>query len=344
MICMDVGNQNKNPGNPQFDRMIEGATNVLQNVLFLKKGEKMLIVMDESKKDIGQAFEEGARVLGASTQKYSLSKHKRPITEIPDELRLLFKNQKVIINTFGSDPKETPFRVKLLYEEILYNARVGHAPGITVDMMKEGPMRVDYTKIVKDADHLMSLFKSVKEVHITAPAGTDLVLDIEDRTFQTDVKINEGEFGNLPAGEIWCAPVENAANGVIVVDGSIGDIGNVTEPLHLGVKAGYLERVECGDKSLVKQIEDLSSVDKMARIIGELGIGLNPGARLTGNLLEDEKAGGTAHIAFGNNIDMVGGRNNSMTHRDYLFNRPTFEATYKDGSKKTIIQKGKVMY
>jgi hypothetical protein len=341
---MDVGNISKNSGNPQFERMVEGATNVLQNVLFLRKGEKLLIVMDESKKDIGQAFEEGARALGASTQKYSLSQHRRPITEIPDELRLLFKHQKVIINTFGSDPKETPFRVKLLYEEILHKARVGHAPGITVGMMNEGPMRVDYTKIVKDADRLMALFKNVKEVHITAPAGTDIVLNIEDRTFQTDVKINEGEFGNLPAGEIWCAPVEDAANGVIVVDGSIGDLGNVTKPLHIRVKAGHLEKAECEDKALARQVEELSSVDKMARIIGELGIGLNPGARLTGNLLEDEKAGGTAHIAFGNNIDMVGGRNNSMTHRDYLFNQPTFKATYKDGSKKTIIQNGKVMY
>jgi len=60
-------------------------------------------------------------------------------------------------------------------------------------------------------------------------------------------------------------------------------------------------------------------LDEEARIIGELGIGLNPGAKLSGILLEDEKALKTAHIAFGNNENMDGVQNKSITHRDFLF-------------------------
>jgi aminopeptidase len=324
--------------------MVNGATNALRSVLSLKPGEEMLVILDDSKEQIGHAFELGGQTLGAKTRRYSLSKFSRPIMEVPGELKEMFKDHSVIINTFEATPDETPFRVKLLYEEILYHARVGHAPGITEGMMKDGPMSVDYKKIVKDAKHLMALFDDARAVHITAPAGTDIVLDIEDRHFETDVSIEKGHFGNLPAGEIWCGPNEKKANGVIVVDGSIGDLGNVRTPLTITVVNGRMEKLEADDQDLVKTVDRLSSVDDMAKVIGELGIGLNPGARLVGNMLEDEKAGSTAHIAFGNNIDMAGGNNNSKTHRDFLFYRPTMTVTYRDGSSKEIIKDGRVLY
>lgn len=327
----------------QFDQMVEGARNALSTVLSLKKGEGMLIVIDDSKAEIGRAFEEGGKSLGALTRIYSLSKHQRPITEIPNDLSSMFKDHQVIINTFSSDSKETPFRVKLLYEEIQYKARVGHAPGITTSMMREGPMKVDYSEIVKYAECLMDTFRGVKSVHITAPAGTDIELELGNRGWQTDLKIEEGDFGNLPAGEVWCAPVENGANGRLVIDGSIGDLGQVPSPLTMIVENGKLISVECDDEDFAREVEELSDVDDEARIIGELGIGLNPGAKIVGIMLEDEKAGETAHIAFGNNIDMKGGRNDSKTHRDYLFYRPTITATYLDGSKKDILLDGKVV-
>ena len=338
---MDGGN----PGgvDAQFNEMVEGAKNALITVLSLKKGEDMLIIIDDSKADIGRAFEEGGKCLGATTRMYSLSKHERPIMEVPSDLSPLLKNRHVIINTFSSDSQETPFRVKLLYEEIQYKARVGHAPGITTSMMREGPMKVNYSEIVKSADCLMDRFKGVKSVHITAPAGTDITLELNNRGWQTDLRIGEGDFGNLPAGEVWCAPVEDGANGKLVIDGSIGDLGQVSCPLTMIVENGRLIGLECDDKELIRQVNELSDIDDEARIIGELGIGLNPGARIVGIMLEDEKAGETAHIAFGNNIDMDGGRNDSKTHRDYLFYKPNIIATYLDGSKKDILVDGKVV-
>ena len=83
----------------------------------------------------------------------------------------------------------------------------------------------------------------------------------------------------------------------------------------------------------------------MPRVIGELGIGVNPGARITGNMLEDEKVDLVqSHIAFGNNADFVGGgKNNSMIHRDYLFFRPTIQVTYADGKKTLIMKNGEII-
>jgi hypothetical protein len=326
--------------------MLEGVKNALTVVLAMKPDEPMLIVTDEHKHEIADAFERGGKELGGNVRKYVLPEDKRPLSEVPSEVNEELEyvsNGGIIINAFEGISAETPFRIKLIKQEIATNSRIGHAPGITMSMMTDGPMTVNWVEIANNVDRLMAKFKDASSVHLMAPGGTDITLDITNRGFDTDVRIKPGAFGNLPAGEIWCGPVENKANGIIVCDGSIGDIGQVKSPLKIEVKDGKIVALESDDQDLVNKIKDLTSVDEMASVVGELGIGLNPRARLTGNLLEDEKAGKTAHIAFGNNTEMPNGKNDSKTHRDFLFYNPTFEVEYTDGSKKTIIKDGEIV-
>jgi hypothetical protein len=326
--------------------MVEGVKNALKVVLSMTSDEHLLIVTDMNKRKIAEAFEHGGTALGAKVRTFVLPEEQRPLSEIPSEFFPELehcKNGGVIINAFEGHSSETPFRIKLIKKEIETNSRIGHAPGITMSMMTDGPMNVNWSEVAKNIDLLMDKFKNANVVHITAPGGTDITLDIKNRAFDTDVRIGPGKFGNLPAGEIWCAPIEDGAFGVIICDGSIGDIGQVKSKLKIEVKEGKIVALESDDSELVEKIKELTSVDDQASIVGELGIGLNPKARLTGNLLEDEKAGKTAHIAFGNNTEMPEGRNTSKTHRDFLFYNPTFEVEYTDGSKKIIIKDGEIV-
>jgi len=325
------------------ENMVPGAKNALDVVLALQKGEDVLVITDRAKEDIGQAFFQAAGSAGARAGIYMLPQEQRPFTEIPIDLPPLLEGKDVILNIFEGIAEETPFRIKLIRKEAGVNARIGHCPGITTRMMTEGPMTADYKAIARDVAYLTKKFENAKGIHITAPAGTDITLDIEDRPFDTDVSIPRGKFGNLPAGELWCAPVEDGANGIIVVDGSIGDVGQVPAILRITVAKGKIANIESEDKAFEQRISELCSLDEYASVVGELGIGLNPQARLVGNLLEDEKAGETAHIAFGNNQEMPGGKNPSRTHRDYLFYKPTMIVSYKDGTKKTIMAEGKVL-
>lgn len=327
----------------QMDRMVLGAQNALRFVLSVKENDKLLVITDYAKKNIGAAFENGAKKLGAITDSFLLPEEKRPLSEIPEDLTVLLGECKVFVNAFSANAEETPFRIKLIKLQQSTGAKVGHAPGITEDMMLKGPMTVDYQEVAENARQLLSAFKSAKRIRITTNEGTDLSLKVIGRKFETDVRIEPGTMGNLPAGEIWCAPIEGGANGVIFVNGAIGDLGNVKSPLKIIVKNGRIESFESQDQTLMARIKELTSIDDMASVIGELGIGLNPKARLTGNLLEDEKAGGTAHIAFGNNESMAGGHNTSGTHRDFLFYNPTFNVEYEDGSAREIIKDGKVL-
>ena len=328
-----------------FKKMTISAQKAMVHVLKLDKEDDVLIITDKHTKREGEAFYTAAIEYGSTAYLYFLPEKNRPLLEIPSELSALIEGKTIVLNVFKGMAEETPFRIKLI-DNILTtkSARVGHCPGITKSMMIEGPMNIDYSELVITANKLINNFKNAKQVHITAPGGTDIILCIEDRGFSTDTQlIDESHIANLPCGEVWCGPVENMGNGLIVCDGSIGDIGNVSKLLKIFLEKGKIIKIESEDQKLVEVIEKLINVDEEARILGELGIGLNPGAKLTGNLLEDEKALKTAHIAFGNNEDMKGGQNRSKTHRDFLFNKPTMKVIFKDGSSKILLKEGEIL-
>jgi len=312
----------------------------------MKKEDSILVITDKYTKNIGEVFHDTAIDYGCTAQVYLLPEKERPLSEIPPKMSELAVGKTTVINVFKGMGEETPFRSKWIKKIIATKSiRLAHGPSITKSMMIEGPMNIDYEKMRLTADKLIKNFENAKEVHVTAPGGTDIIMDIEDRAFSTDVRVvRHPYFANLPCGEIWCGPIESSANGIIVCDGSIGDLGKVKKPLKISVENGKMIKLESKDQKLVEKVDKLTNIDEEAKIIGELGIGLNPGAKLSGILLEDEKALNTAHIAFGNNEEMKGGQNKSKTHRDFLFYKPTMKVTYKDASKKVVINNGEFCF
>ena len=330
----------------ELEKMISSAQKAMIFVMNLNKNDVVLVITDNYTKKVGKAFYDAAIEYGSAAKLYFLPEESRPLKDVPKEMRELVKGTTIVINVFRGMSEETPFRIKWV-KSVYKNKsiRVGHGPGITKSMLIDGPMNIDYELMVKNVETMIKSFENAKIAQITAPGGTNIELFIEDRAFSNDAKITkEPYFSNLPCGEIWCGPIESKGEGVIVCDGSIGDIGKVKKPLKIVVKNGQIITVQSEDQELAEKIEKLINLDEQARVIGELGIGLNPGAKLRGILLEDEKALHTAHIAFGNNTDMVGGQNKSITHRDFLFYKPTIEVTYKDGSKKILMNNGEFCY
>lgn len=129
------------------------------------------------------------------------------------------------------------------------------------------------------------------------------------------------------------------ADCVLVIDGSMGVFGVAPAPLRIDVREGRIAGLACDDTRFLEEVRRLTALDAEASVIGELGIGINPGARIVGRMLEDEKALRTAHIAFGNNEDF-GGRNSSRAHLDFLFHRPTIEAIFPDQRRRVVMREG----
>ncbi|MGA9138752.1 MAG: aminopeptidase [Methanocella sp.] len=296
----------------------------LKELMGIRKGEVALIVYDDYAQPASDLTRRALELEGVEVHLYHLQENGRPVKAIPRALETLINTLRpgLFFNQLKGYADETPFRIGLHCEESKHGARVGHSPDISMDMI-EHAMAADFKAIRLTAARLKKLFRSVSTVRMIAPGGTDVTFSITGRAFVDDLTIRSGHMGNLPAGEIWCAPVERSMNGTIVCDGSIGDLGLVQEPMAISVENGKAARVSSKDSSLAREVIKLLSEDDDASLAGEFGIGLNPKARVTGLMIEDEKACGTAHIAFGQNTDMPGGRNNSITHRDFLIRSPS---------------------
>jgi leucyl aminopeptidase (aminopeptidase T) len=324
-----------------LERMIHSARRAMVEVLELKPTDCVLVVQDPQCQKCSEAFFEAAREEGCDTTAYVLPDQGRPLKAMPDDMAATIEGQDVVINVMSGSSDEVPFRIEWLTLLEERDLRVGHSPNIHEDMMDGGPMDVDYGLMVDQAERLIVALDEAVSVQITTPGGTDLTLDLQGRRFVTDVKITETEKGcNLPCGEVYCAPVEDGADGVVVADGSIGGEGPPPSPVTLEVQAGRVTTVRCADPQWQERITELLDTDTGARTIAELGIGLNPKARLVGIMLEDEKAYRTAHIAFGSNIGMPGGVNESTTHIDYLVHRPTIVARSEDATDRIIVEDG----
>ncbi|TFH40211.1 MAG: hypothetical protein E4G94_09950, partial [ANME-2 cluster archaeon] len=182
--------------------------------------------------------------------------------------------------------------------------RTATLPGITLEMMEQGGITADYLAVRDTAFELQSRLKDVKEVRIITDLGTDMVFDVEGCRWKMDYGIyhEPGSSGNLPAGEVFIAP--RSGDGVYVVDGSMSGLGILDSPLTIKVEKGQATDISGDLADTYRNM--LDNVGPLARNLAELGIGINPNARLIGNVLEDEKVGGTVHVALGDNSTFGG--------------------------------------
>jgi len=200
--------------------------------------------------------------------------------------------------------------------------RIASLPGATKEMLLRA-IPVDYFRLQEKAEIYAKLLSEGEKVHLTSPAGCNLFLSLEGRKGKRDDGLyrNAGDFGNLPAGEAYIAPLEGTANGVIVFDGSLAGFGLISPPLRLRIKEGMVEEIYAHPyKNKLEEI--FSKYGQSAKNIAELGIGLNPGAKLSGNVLEDEKIEGSIHIALGDN-STFGGKVEAGVHLDGVILNPT---------------------
>jgi len=325
----------------------KATKNALENVLEASSNEKILIICDEEKTKIGEAFVTGALALDLWTRLVILQKQKDPRIEIPEQLKkILTQKVDIYINLLSGNREETPFRIKLIKTETCdHKSRLGHCPGVTLDMLTEGALALnpeEHQRMQNQAEKLMFALEDTVTLEICNPSGTNLTLRTNNRKFFTDTKLDweKMKWMNLPTGEVIVAPVEDSLNGKLVCDMAVGGIGKLRKPVEVTVKNGRAEKVFSQDKEQLNRIKETFQTDNWADIVGEFAFGINPKARFVDEFLEAEKILGTIHVAFGSNMDMPGGKNPSKNHMDMLISEPTVKATKRNGETVTILKKG----
>lgn len=183
-------------------------------------------------------------------------------------------------------------------------------------------MTIDYATLKRWGAFATDALTRARSCRITSPAGTDIVLDLQGRTGTADDGDlqHDGAFGNLPAGEAYIAPIETVGEGTIVFDGALAGYGLLRAPLGVHLEDG--RAVAATGEGADWLLSTLDAGGEHGRSIAEVGIGTNPGASLCGEIAVDEKALGTAHVAFGTSASF-GGANVSTVHIDGVMNRPT---------------------
>jgi leucyl aminopeptidase (aminopeptidase T) len=295
--------------------------------------ETLLVITDKPLRNIGYALWEAGVEMGAEAMLVEMVPREGHGQDPPPAIAEMMKRINVVLCPTSKSLTHTKAR----REACDAGARVGTLPGITVEVMSR-TLSADYHAIAERTKKVCKAIEGVKMVHLTASNGTDMTMSIEGRHCipSTGLILNPGEYGNLPSGEAYLAPVEGTANGVFVVDGSFAGIGVVQHPLRLEVKDGYVTDISGGEEA--GRLRDLLEPHgREAYTIAELGIGTNDAAQISGILLEDEKVAGTAHVALGNNASM-GGSVTVPVHLDGVIKSPTLKV---DG--KMIMKDGKLL-
>jgi aminopeptidase len=124
-------------------------------------------------------------------------------------------------------------------------------------------------------------------------------------------------IANFPGGEILTCPLEDSADGWIRFRHGAIIMGQEVANIQMWFENGKVVK-ETADKGQ-ELLTSLLNTDPGARYLGELAIGTNYDVgRVTGNMLFDEKMGGTIHVALGESIPTTGGINASGLHWDIL--------------------------
>lgn len=202
-------------------------------------------------------------------------------------------------------------------------------------------MRVDWRQLSERTNRLAGRINRAVEMRVEASNGTRMRFGKKGRTAAGDdgLLTKPGSFGNLPAGEVYLAPVEGTSEGVMVLE--YAPMRKLATPLRLIVRDGRVAEIQ-GDEPFRAFLEEKFVQSPLNRNIAELGIGTNDRASRPDNILEAEKILGTIHIALGDNSSF-GGAVSTPFHEDYVFYDPTVTAILADGSEDLLLEGGKLL-
>ena len=181
-----------------------------------------------------------------------------------------------------------------------------------------------WKKVEADQQAAVDFMKGKSQVILRGP-NVDLTLSVKGRTF-----LNSCGTHNMPDGEIFTGPVEDSVNGWVKYTYPAIYQGVAVEGAELTFSNGQVTQAHA-DKNqdfLLKMLES----DAGSRYLGEFAIGTNFEIdKFTGQILFDEKIGGSFHMALGAGYPETGAKNKSAIHWDMICDMRTDSEILVDG-------------
>ena len=311
--------------------------------------DRVVAVHGAIEDEIAEAVSEECSAAGAEVVSLRIEDFvPRPAATLPSELAEAVRAARPTVSFYMAQPlvgELQAFRrplVRLLLEEI--RTRHGHMLDISDDLMVQG-MAADYDEVYRLTMKVHSIARSASRIEVYSPLGTELVATFSPtlRWVPCHGRYHEqGQWGNLPEGETFTAPL--SVDGLLVGE-TMGDsfsprYGLFEEPVRLRVRSGMVIAADMpGHPAIEAEIRDYLGQHPMSSRAGEFAIGTNTFLdRIIGNFTQDEKFPGV-HVAFGDPYGPETGADwSAPSHVDVLTTRTT---VIVDG--RTIMEEGRFL-
>jgi leucyl aminopeptidase (aminopeptidase T) len=297
------------------------VSTVVRRCLAVAPGEEVVVVVDPATRPIGEALRDEASAAGGDAVLTVMDERATDGTEPPATVAAALAACDVFIAPTSRSLSHTVARKRASDA----GARGATMPGVTEDMLAR-VMAVDFDRMATRSRVVAAVLDAAATAHVTCPRGSNFALELTGRRgISDDGDLTEGgAFGNLPCGEGFIAPL--GGNGTIVAS-SLAPLGLTDEPAMLTVQDGRIVAAAGGLGP--NYLNRLEAHGELGTNLAELGVGTNDRARLTGNVLEDEKILGTVHVAFGASVG-IGGTVSVPIHLDVVILDATLDV---DGTR-----------
>jgi len=233
----------------------------------------------------------------------------------------------------------TPYESAMSAGKVRYICLVG----MDADMATRTIGRVKVPLLYEFQRRLAGITERSRHMRIKTPTGTDVEFENDrERPVLVEGEV-EGPGEYMLFGQVDWAPVEDSINGSIVFDGSVwppSELGLLRSPIKLHVRDGTIVKVEGGSEARIFEAWLKSFKDPNMLRIAHLSYGCNPGAKLTGNILEDERVWGAVEWGIGYQSPTFKGKlGRASSHTDGICLSPT---VIGDGEK--IIEDGEFVH
>jgi hypothetical protein len=327
-------------------------------------GERVLLLVDvpreglpdseswTARREMAHSWYETFRTMGSETGfEVELIEYKgtgRPNAPIPGEVVEAAERSNLVVAMTEYSASSS---LKPLCDAQGTTTRCASMPGVE-RRMEESAFRADYGEVRAYARSLRRLLDQAVSGEILFSTGDRLQVDLRYRSAESDEGdcTKPGQFINFPSGEGAKVPYE-------AVGEEATRLGRSETKGTLPVSHdGEIVKYVVGDNKIIDvigvgrkatEMRAFFAEDNTRRNVAELGIGCNPMAVVSGNVLEDEKVG--LHIAYGTSVHL-GGKVLSDVHQDIVYARGCpIEATTlilvaADGSRIELISDSNLRY
>jgi len=313
--------------------IFQAASKVIRDIMLVQPGETVLITTDTTcDMRVAQALATAALAVDAkpSIITFQASLHKEIMIEPAPPVLAAIKAADVWIEL-----DYQLFYTRGWKAAMDAGTRQLTAAAMDINMLMNTIGKVDYPKMVELGNTICELINASKEMRITSPAGTDLVMSTNGRSAeQSGAYADKPGISVMLGGQTTLCPVEDTIHGILVFDGGLfppGEIGVMKSPVSLTIESGVCTKVDGpGREALLFRKWLESWGDEKMYWLAHVSQGFNPGVpEPTGRIEEDERIFGCVECGFGTQGEGLGGKGwVAASHTDGMVLNPSI---YLDG-------------